>query len=393
MAGRSPEGHRIEVTLASAREVEADLFIVGPEQPLVDGLADELRSLGRVVLGPGADGARLEGSKAFMKEVATAAGVPTARHAVVESVEQAATFFASEGHGPYVVKTDGLAAGKGVLVTGNLEEALFDVEAKLSGRAFGPAGRRVVVEEAMTGPELSLLVLCDGTRALPLPVAQDHKRLGEGDKGPNTGGMGAYSPVPFAGSALVEEAMDNVVEPTLAELRRRGIDYRGVLYAGLMCTEDGLRLVEYNVRLGDPEAEVVLPRVEGDLVRLFYAAASGHLVEAEGVSRDATVCAVLAAQGYPAAPVLGARLRGVDQAGTVEGVTVLHAATSLDATGELHVAGGRVLAVVAKAQGLAAARTRVYEAIDRIELPGGQVRRDIAAFAAEEERALAEGAP
>lgn len=381
MAGRSPEGHRIDVTGAPPREVEADLFVVGPEQPLVEGLADELRALGRTVLGPGADGARLEGSKAFMKELAAAAGVPTARHAVAGSVEEAARFFAAEGAGPYVVKTDGLAAGKGVLVTASLEEALADVEAKLSGRAFGAAGHRVVLEEAMSGPELSLLVLCDGRAALPLPAAQDHKRLGDGDTGPNTGGMGAYSPVALATEALVGEVMARIVEPTLAELSRRGIEYRGVLYAGLMCTEEGPRLVEYNVRLGDPEAEVVLPRLLGDVTGLLHSAASGQLAEPEGISAEVAVAAVLAAEGYPSAPVLGARLRGVERAGTVEGVTVLHGATAIDAEGGLVTAGGRVLTVVGQAPTLAAARERTYEAMDLIELPGGQFRRDIAASA------------
>lgn len=382
MAGRSPEGHRIEVRPSPPAEVEADLYVVGPEAPLVLGLADELRARGAPVLGPGADGARLEGSKAFMKEVAAAAGAPTARHAVVEDVAAAAAFFEEVGHGPYVVKTDGLAAGKGVLVAGELAEALEDVAAKVSGRAFGDAGRRVVVEEGLVGPELSLLVLCDGRGAVALPAAQDHKRLGEGDTGPNTGGMGAYSPVPLATGAVVEEAMARIVEPTLGELARRGIEYRGVLYAGLMLTEGGPRLVEFNVRFGDPEAQVVLPRLAGDVTGLLYGAAAGRAAEPEVAGRVAAVGVVVAAPGYPEAPRPGGLLRGVEEAGTVEGVTILHAATARDAAGQLCAAGGRVLTVVGTGGDLEVARRRAYAAVERIELTGGQYRRDIAALAA-----------
>ncbi|HEX8803566.1 MAG TPA: phosphoribosylamine--glycine ligase, partial [Acidimicrobiales bacterium] len=260
-------------------EVAADLYVVGPEAPLVAGLADELRATGRLVLGPGADGARLEGSKAWMKEVVAAAGVPTARHAAFAEVEPALAFLRGLPP-PWVVKTDGLAAGKGVLVTGSLAEAEDDVRAKLSGRTFAGAGRTVVIEEGMTGPELSILAVCDGTRAVALAPAQDFKRVGDGDAGPNTGGMGAYSPVPFAGPDVVADVLDRFVGPTLAALRARGIDYRGVLYAGLMMTADGPRLVEYNVRFGDPEAEVVLPRLASDLGDLLAAAAAGRITAA-----------------------------------------------------------------------------------------------------------------
>ncbi|MDQ4133507.1 MAG: phosphoribosylamine--glycine ligase, partial [Actinomycetota bacterium] len=257
-------------------EIDADLFVIGPEASLVDGLADRLRSKGRLVFGPGADGARLEGSKAWMKQVLDEAGVPTARHGTFTEVEPA-TAFLNQLPGPYVVKTDGLAAGKGVLVTESRKEAVADVEAKLSGRAFGDAGRRVVIEEGLSGPELSVLCVCDGRRAVPLEPAQDFKRLGDGDTGPNTGGMGAYSPVPVAGPDLVEHVVDAAVEPTLAAMRKRDIDYRGVLYAGLMLTADGPKVLEYNVRFGDPEAQVVLPRFAGDLVAMLADAAAGRL--------------------------------------------------------------------------------------------------------------------
>lgn len=378
-----PRPPRISVTQAPPTEVEADLFVVGPEQPLVEGLADRLRAAGRRVCGPGADGARLEGSKAWMKEVVASAGVPTAAHVVVDEVEPARAFLRSQS-APYVVKTDGLAAGKGVLVTPSLEEAEADVAAKLSGRAFGEAGRRVVLEEALSGTELSVLALCDGSRAVPLAPAQDFKRVGDGDSGPNTGGMGAYSPVPGAGPGLVGEVMDLVVEPLLAELRRRGVDYRGVLYAGLMLTADGPRLIEFNVRLGDPEAQVVLARLAPgvDLADLMAQAAAGRLREEPAFADDAAVTVVMAAGGYPAAPRRGDEITGLEEAGAVEGVTVLHAGTALDGGGRLVTAGGRVLDVTAVGGSLREARERAYRAAGHIAWPGVHYRRDIAATAA-----------
>ncbi len=255
--------------------IDADLFVIGPEAPLVDGLADRLRAAGHAVLGPSAAGARLEGSKAWMKQVLVDAGVPTARHRVFTADQLgAALAWIDELPGPWVVKTDGLAAGKGVLVTADRDEAAADVRDKLDGTAFGDAGRVVVIEEGLSGPELSVLALCDGRRAVPLPAARDFKRLGAGDTGPNTGGMGAYSPVPGAGDDVVAEVMERAVDPTLAALRTQGIDYRGVLYAGLMLTPDGLRVLEYNVRFGDPEAEVVAPRIDDDLAAWLAAAAA-----------------------------------------------------------------------------------------------------------------------
>ncbi len=366
-------------------EVDADLVVVGPEAPLVDGLADRLRARGRLVLGPGADGARLEGSKAWMKELLATAGVPTARHATFEALEPALAHLRSQPP-PYVVKTDGLAAGKGVLVTDSLEEAEADLAAKLSGQAFGGAGRRVVLEEGLAGPELSLLALCDGRRALPLVPAQDFKRVGEGGTGPNTGGMGAYSPVPGAGPDVVDEVMDRAVEPLLAELRRRGIDYRGVLYAGLMLTAAGPKVVEFNVRFGDPEAQVVLPRlVPGvDLADLLAQAAAGHLRTEPAWSDQACVTVVLAAAGYPGAPRRGDPITGVEEAGLVEGVQVLHAGTAWDVEGRLVTAGGRVLDVTALGPTLGVARDRAYRAASRINWRGLHFRSDIAKEAARE---------
>lgn len=363
-------------TATPPERLDADLYVIGPEAPLVDGLADRLRAAGRLVFGPGADGARLEGSKAFMKEVVAAAGVPTAQHATFDAaaVDDACAYL--EGlDGAYVIKTDGLAAGKGVLVTRDLDEARADVRTKLSGAAFGAAGRRVVIEEALPGEELSVLLVCDGHRAVALPAARDHKRLGNGDTGPNTGGMGAFSPVPGVDDDLVAHVVERFAAPTLAELRRRGIDYRGVLYAGLMLTPEGPKLLEYNVRFGDPEAQAVVPRLDGDLVTFLASAAAGSIEGAPAVRPEVSVTVVAAAPGYPSAPRTGDVIDGLD---SVADAHVDCAGVALDADGRLVTAGGRVLAVTALAPTLAGARTRAYAAVDHISFPGMQVRTDIA---------------
>ena len=360
---------------AAAEGVEADLYVIGPEQPLAEGLADRLRAAGRLVFGPGADGARLEGSKAWMKEVLVEAGVPTARHATFTEVEPALAFLRTLP-GLYVVKTDGLAAGKGVFVTESLAEAEDDVRAKLSGAAFGPAGRRVVVEEGLRGPELSLLCVCDGRRAVPLAPAQDYKRVGDGGTGPNTGGMGAYSPVPGVDG---EQLAKTLVQPTLDALRGRGIDYRGVLYAGLMVTPEGAKVIEFNVRFGDPEAQVVLPRYAGDLAGLLAQAAAGDLRAEPEFAGDACVTVVLAAEGYPAAPRTGDPIEGIGDAEALAGVTVFRAGVREGDGGRLLTAGGRVLDVTALGPTVAAARARAYEAVARISWPGMHHRTDIAA--------------
>ena len=361
-------------------EVDADLFVIGPEVPLVDGLADRLRDAGRLVFGPGADGARLEGSKAWMKEVLQSAGVPTAAYGAFTELEPALDFLGTLP-GPWVVKTDGLAAGKGVLVTDSLDEAADDVRAKLSGAAFGDAGRRVVVEEWLDGPELSLLCVCDGQRAVPLAPAQDFKRLGDGDAGPNTGGMGAYSPVPVAGPAVVADVLARAVEPTLAALRARGVDYRGVLYAGLMLTAAGPKVLEYNVRFGDPEAQAVLPRYAGDLAALLAEAAAGRIVTQPSFGERAAVTVALAAEGYPRSPRTGDIIEGVDEAQRLPDVTVFWAGVDRDGAGRWVTAGGRVLNVTALGDDLAAARAAAYDAIARISWPGMHYRTDIAAAA------------
>jgi phosphoribosylamine---glycine ligase len=374
---RTDGPHPITVTTADPRAIDADLFVIGPEAPLVDGLADELRAMGRLVFGPGADGARLEGSKAFMKELAHAAGVPTAAYATFTNAD-AATRFLESLPGPFVIKTDGLAAGKGVLVTSDLSEAVADVRAKLDGSAFGAAGTRVVIEEYLDGEELSLLVLCDGRRAVALPAARDFKRVGDGDLGPNTGGMGAFSPVPTATGDVVASVMDEIVSPTLAELVARGIDYRGVLYAGCMLGARGPRLVEFNVRFGDPETEVVLPLVDDDLAAILAQAAAGDLERAPRVRSGAALCVVLASPGYPAAPEVGGVITGLDEAGTVDGVRIYHAGTTVD-DGIVRTSGGRALVVSATGSDLARARDAAYTAVGAIDFPGMVYRRDIGA--------------
>jgi len=357
-----------------------DLAIIGPEAPLVDGLADELRERGVAVFGPSRAAARLEGSKAWMKEVLARTEIPTARYATFTAADEAAALAYLETlPGLYVIKTDGLAAGKGVVVTESLTDARDAVREYLAGRAFGDAGRTVVIEEGLTGPELSLLVLCDGTlEGVPLAPAQDFKRMGDDDSGPNTGGMGAYSPVPIADTALVDLVMDRAVSPTLAALASEDIEYRGVLYAGLMLTPDGPKVIEYNVRFGDPECEVVVPRLASDLAVHCAEAATGRLESPVVFRDDACVTVVLASPGYPADPQTGGVITGIEAANELDDVMIFHAGTRMDGD-DLVTAGGRVLAVTALGADIAAARAQAYAAADLISWPGLHRRSDIAA--------------
>jgi phosphoribosylamine--glycine ligase len=348
-------------TVASADD-DADLYVVGPEGPLVEGLADRLRAEGKLVFGPGADGARLEGSKGWMKEVLDAAGVPTAQHRTFTSDDGLEEFV--RGLPGAAVKTDYLAAGKGVLVSTDPDELVADARTKLRHGA-------VVIEELLTGPELSVLAVCNGKDFVLLPPARDHKRIGDGDTGPNTGGMGAFSPVPDA----VGLDVSGIVRSTLDELMRRGIDYRGVLYAGLMLTPDGPRMLEYNVRFGDPEAQVVLPRCTSDLAELLLAAAAGDPLPQPTFTEDAAVTVVLAAEGYPGDVRKGDPITGIEAAEAVPGVTVFRAA--VDDAGRTN--GGRVLDVTALAPTLTEARARAYEGVAHISWPGMHYRKDIAA--------------
>ena len=347
-----------EALLGLCHQLGIDLVVVGPEAPLVAGLADDLRHAGIAVFGPGAAAAQIEGSKSFAKEVMQAAGVPTSAEL-------------EEPRAPCVIKADGLAAGKGVFVCRTDE----DVAAALPKAEA--LGGRVVVEELLEGEEVSLFALCAGEDALALAPAQDFKRLRDGDEGPNTGGMGSYSPVPAVGAERVDELVDAVHRPVLAELARRGAPFQGLLYAGLMLTDDGLRVLEFNCRFGDPETQAILPRLQGDLLEALAAAASGSVAGVDlSAGTDAAVTVVLAAPGYPDAPENGAPLSGLDRA-EEEGALVFQAGTALRG-GALVSAGGRVLDVTALGESVGEARERAYRAIGRIEFPGVQYRHDIA---------------
>ena len=372
--------------LVIADRLRRDLVVGGPEDPLVAGVVDELEARGHLAFGPRAAAARLEGSKKWMKDVLASAGVPTAAYrAFSASDEQAAFAFLDALPGPYVVKTDGLAAGKGVIVTESIADARDAVRAYLSGDAFGAAGRTCVIEEALGGPEVSLFVLCDGRDAYPIALAQDHKRVLDGETGPNTGGMGAYSPVPasIAGPDLLDEMMEKAIRPTLDELSRRGAEYRGFLYCGLMLDPvKGPQVLEYNVRFGDPECQVVVPRMASDLYVHCREAAEGRIETEVRLSDVACVGVALAAEGYPPAPVRrGDVIEGLDAAGALPGVSVFHAGTKFDSDGRVTTNGGRVLTVSATGTDLAAARARAYEAVALISWPGVHYRRDIAAQA------------
>lgn len=350
-----------------ARRLGVDLVVIGPEAPLVAGVADALRAGGIACFGPDAAAARLEGSKRFAKQVMTAAGVPTARYRVCRNDAELAAaldFFGA----PHVVKHDGLAAGKGVLVTSDRQAALDH------GSGIG----QVVVEEYLAGPEASLFVITDGTTALPLLPAQDFKRVGDGDQGPNTGGMGAYCPLDWLPPGTVGEVLTSVVHPTLARMRELGTPFTGLLYVGLAITADGPRVIEFNARFGDPEAEAVLPLLRTPLGQLLYAAATGTLADQPALefSTDAAVCVVLAARGYPASHRRGGTIGLPPE---TDRVHVIHAGTARDERGRLVAAGGRVLAVVGRDAELARARAAVYAHIDRIDFPDGFCRSDIAA--------------
>ncbi|HET9728558.1 MAG TPA: phosphoribosylamine--glycine ligase [Acidimicrobiia bacterium] len=364
-----------------AAKLDTDLVVVGPEDPLVAGVVDAIEDSGRLAFGPRAAAARLEGSKAWMKDVLAAAGVPSARYGVFRAGEDdAALTFLETLPGLYVIKTDGLAGGKGVVVTESLDEARDAVRAYLSGAAFGAAGTTCVIEEGLRGPELSVFALCDGVRAEFVAAAQDHKRAFDGDAGPNTGGMGAYSPVPFVGDEVIDTVMHRAIEPTLAELARRGAPFRGVLFCGLMLTPDGPKVLEYNVRFGDPECQVIVPRLDSDLYAHLHESATGALVTPVRLSPDACVGVTLAAEGYPPAPAhKGDPIGGLDAAH--DGVTVFHAGTAFDDAGQVVATGGRVLTVTARAGDVAQARDRAYRAISQISWTGVHYRHDIAAQA------------
>jgi phosphoribosylamine---glycine ligase len=373
--------HGITCVDTPATDLEADLFVIGPDQQVVDGLADQLRAQGKAVVGPGADGARLEGSKAFMKEFLESAGVPTAAFGVFDDEESALEFLKSMAP-PYVVKTDGLAAGKGVFVTSDRAEAERDIRDKLSGRAFAGAGRTIVIEEGLDGPECSLMVLCDGANVTTLASSQDFKRVGDGDHGANTGGMGAYAPMQTMDEAIIDEVMETIVAPTVRELLRRDIDYRGVLYAGIMLTSKGPKLLEYNARFGDPETQVLVPLYGDRFYDLLHDVAYGQLNASPPVAVGAAVTVVLASHGYPESPRKGDAIEGLGTDGQlaegVAGVTIFHAGTAVDGDGRFVTAGGRVVAVTAVGDTVEEARRRAYEGASLITFEGRVMRSDIA---------------
>jgi phosphoribosylamine--glycine ligase len=364
-----------QVALALAEKI--DFVVVGPETPLVAGLADRLAKVGIKVFGPSAEAAQLEGSKGFTKDLCRRHNIPTGAYERFADLDKALAYIKEQG-APIVVKADGLAAGKGVVVAETVEQAEAAVRDMLAGNRFGAAGASVVIEEFLDGEEASLFALCDGEHALALAGAQDHKRAFDGDKGPNTGGMGAYSPAPILDQAMVDRAMAEIVLPTVRAMKADGIPFKGVLYAGLMIGRNGPKLIEYNCRFGDPETQPMMMRLKSDIVPALIACADGGLRHIDlRWSDDAALTVVMAANGYPDAYKKGSEIGGLEAAGKVEGVQVFHAGTKADGP-HILANGGRVLNVTAMAPTVEEARTRAYKAVDLIDWPEGFCRRDIA---------------
>jgi phosphoribosylamine--glycine ligase len=370
--------------LALVERERVDLTVVGPEGPLVAGLADELSARGHPVFGPSAEGARLEGSKAWAKDLCERYGIPAAGTLSASTMSEALGALDAFGP-PYVVKADGLAAGKGVVITDERDEAVLALERALVDGEFGDAGSTVVVEEHLSGREVSAFALADGSTALPMGFAQDFKRIGDDDAGPNTGGMGAYSPVPFLDEAMTDRIRTEILERTVRSMAAEGVPYRGVLYAGLMLTERGPMVLEFNCRFGDPEAQVLMPRLRSEPAELLLACGRGELGSAPELVPGACVTVVLASGGYPEAYETGFEIEGLDAAGRVEGAIVFHSGTT-ERQGRVVTAGGRVLSISATGPSIAEARDRAYEAAARVSFEGMRHRTDIAALAAKEER-------
>jgi phosphoribosylamine--glycine ligase len=350
------------------------LVVIGPEQPLVEGLADALAAAGIAVFGPQAKAARLEGSKGFMKELCKNYHIPTAAYGFFDNVSDAKQFLEGKSY-PIVVKADGLAAGKGVIIAQDKAEALAAIDDMFSGKIAG--GAQVVIEEFLEGEEVSFFALCDGDNAVAFGSAQDHKRAYDGDKGPNTGGMGTYAPLHFFTDALQKTVMETIIFPTVAAMKKEGCPFKGVLFAGLMLTKDGPKLLEYNVRFGDPETQVLMARFEGDLYALLLACSTGRLAEAKAAfGKEAAICVVMAAKGYPGAYEKNTVIKNLGKAGTISGVKIFHAGTKKDG-GEMLSVGGRVLGITATGDTLKEAQARAYQAIDLLDWPQGFCRRDI----------------
>ena len=362
--------------LQFAKEKDIGLVVVGPEVPLMNGLVDDLEAAGIPAFGPRANAAEIEGSKSFAKDLMKKYGIPTARYEVFAEAEAARAYIRSEGT-PIVVKADGLAAGKGVVVAMTEQEALDAVDAIMENNSFGDAGARVVIEEFMEGEEASLLAFTDGTVIRPMISAQDHKRAFDGDKGPNTGGMGTYAPAPVMTPELTERAVEEILKPTISAMEKEGRAYRGCLYLGLMITADGPKVVEFNARFGDPETQVVLPLLDGDLVQIMHACAGGTLADVPIRWKDgAAVCVVLAAGGYPASYEKGNEIYGIGNAEKL-GALVFHAGTAKK-NGKIVTNGGRVLGVVGMGKDIASAVQSAYDAVDQISFKGEYHRKDIA---------------
>ncbi len=367
--------HHADVISFCQRE-QIDLVVIGPEAPLVAGLVNDLAQAGIKAFGPSKAAAQLEGSKAFTKELCVEAHIPTAAFARFTEIAPAKAYVRSKG-APIVIKADGLAAGKGVVVAQSIAEAEDAIDAILQG-ALGSAGAEIVIEDCLIGEEASFFALVDGTHALALASAQDHKRVGDGDTGPNTGGMGAYSPAPIVSADIAERVMAEIIRPTVATMQKRGTPFHGVLFAGLMITTDGPKLIEYNTRFGDPECEVLMPRLESDLLPLLLATIDGTLqTHSPQWSADAALTVVMAAKGYPGTPESGTRIAGLERAEALSNVTVYHAGTALDDHNALIAKGGRVLAVTARGPSIKDAQSRAYEGVAAIDWPSGFYRKDI----------------
>lgn len=367
----------VDGLVAFAQKNTVDFVVIGPEAPLVAGLADRLTALGIRAFGPSADAAILEGSKGFMKDLCARHGIPTAAYGRFTEPDAAKAFVADHG-APIVVKADGLAAGKGVIICETTDQADAAIDDILTGGAFGGAGAEIVVEEFMDGVEASFFVLVDGEHALPLASAQDHKRVGDGDTGLNTGGMGAYSPAPVVTDEIAETVMQTIIRPTVDGMKADGKPYKGVLYAGLMLTDEGPKLLEYNVRFGDPECQVLMARLKSDIVPALVASCDGELKDFDlRWYDDAALTVVMATDGYPGAYDKGSVIRGLDAAAEAEGALVFHAGTGTNDAGDIVATGGRVLNVTATAPTIAEAQSRAYAAVDRVDWPEGFCRRDI----------------
>ena len=369
-------GEDVAGLVAFAKDNQIDLVVVGPEAPLVLGLADRLEENGVNVFGPSADAALLEGSKAFMKDLFAKYNVPTAAYERFTDFDKAAAYVKRQG-APIVVKASGLAAGKGVILCQSEEEAIEALDQIINQRIFGEAGDEVVIEEFLTGEEASFFALVDGNTALPLVSAQDHKAAYDGDEGPNTGGMGAYSPAPVVTPEMADQIMATIIQPTIDGMAAEGRPYKGVLFAGLMISEDGPKTLEFNVRFGDPECQVLMARLKSDLAEALMAAAQGRLNEITMEWRDdAAMVVVMAAEGYPGTYEKGSVIENLEVANAIEGVTVFHAGTKSEGN-EILANGGRVLGVTAQGQDVAEAQRRAYQAVDAIDWPQGFCRRDI----------------